>query len=457
MPLHKPPLAALVAAVLSLILALPLAAQQPPNVRVAADAAATTVWDWASASPSCGNGDDYSDVPARPFMVGRSVLWFASNPNGFASVGTGGADILATLRRGLPGMNGCVQWLTGLFPDTPLPYPTAIPNTYSMAYWLVAPYYDGSKMIYALVHNEFHGEWTNNTQFCPVYQQGIFLPCNYWNMVSAKLVSFGTFGNLFHLNQTAGGVNVPAIALGNPYIAPPANTTTGGPQGMAAQSNIMQDGPYLYVLAQQLQAPGANQALNGVCLYRAALPLPVEGTLTWLGWDGSSFSVAVPPSYPTSAQALCQPVLPAPFRFSISFNTTLGQYIVLGQDALANIDPSRSAGCPLAPNASNDVDMAFVYMTLPAGWLQNPTTQPVTPETCLLRVNPIQAANTAYRQAYPSLLDPASPQLGQGDVNFLFSGPSPFLYFTQIYPLGPGNPKGYQRDLLRLQLTVTAP
>jgi hypothetical protein len=32
-------------------------------------------------------------VPARPFVVGPNVLWFASNSGAYASVGTGGQDI----------------------------------------------------------------------------------------------------------------------------------------------------------------------------------------------------------------------------------------------------------------------------------------------------------------------------------------------------------------------------
>jgi hypothetical protein len=72
--------------------------------RIMVDGTPQTVWSW-SASTKCDGGNDFPDVPARPFLVGSKVLWFASNSGRYASVGTGGVDILATpaARRG-PGI-----------------------------------------------------------------------------------------------------------------------------------------------------------------------------------------------------------------------------------------------------------------------------------------------------------------------------------------------------------------
>src|SRR5262249_14393395 len=60
------------------------------------------------------------------------------------------------------------------------------------------------------------------------------------------------------------------------------------------------------------------------------------------------------------------------------------------------------------------------------------------------------------RQAYPSLLDPTSPQLLPGDLNFQITGNQPYLYFTQMNPAGPGtdNPQGLDRDLVRMAVQV---
>src|SRR5260370_24928047 len=243
--------AACAAIVMALVLPRSLVAQQPPNVRVATGATATMVWSYAGATTQCGGGNDYADVPVRPFLVEGNVLWFAGNSNGFASVGTGGVDILATLQRGLqPGTATCVQWLTGLSPDTPQPYRNAKPNSYSMAYWMVAPFFDGT-IVYALVHNEFHRESTSNTALCPGQHAVPYMPCNYWNIMS---VSSRTSGATFELNQ-ASGTNVPAIALGNPYLAPLRPPPTPRPQALPPQTTTTQEAPYLYARAHNPRPP----------------------------------------------------------------------------------------------------------------------------------------------------------------------------------------------------------
>jgi hypothetical protein len=84
---------------------------------------------------------------------------------------------------------------------------------------------------------------------------------------------------------------------------------------------------------------------------------------------------------------------------------------------------------------------------------------PQTPETCLLQINSManwQGNPSVTGQAYPSLLDPMSPELSPGDLNFMYSGKKPYLYFTQLNPVGANNPNGHVRDLVRLPLTVTA-
>jgi len=417
-----------------------------------------TVWSY-SASTKCGGGDDFPDVPARPFLVGNKVLWFAANSTRFASVGTGGRDILATLQRGVAaGPPSCVQWVDATPPQPQPPYyPGSVPATYNTALWMAAPFYDGTT-VHALMHNEFHGDWTGSATWCPTQTTTIYLPCSYWNIVTA---GSSDGGMSFRLNQASPGVNVPAIALGNPYVPPPAGAPpTAGPQGMTAQSNILQSGAYYYALALQLQAPGAaDPSLNGACIWRA----PVStGPLVWTGWDGSAYTVAAPTGYPASGQPLCKPVLPAPFRFSWSFNGLAGNVVVLGQDTLANLRAKNvsTAGCPYAPGASaSTADAAFVYIVPSKLPIQSPGGQALPrleqdTETCLLQINSINVANTETRHAYPSLLDPASPQLAPGDVNFQYSGYLPYLYFTQMNPVGPGNLKGWDRDLVRIAVQV---
>jgi hypothetical protein len=437
-----------------------------------------TVWSW-SGSTKCAGGDDFPDVPARPFVVGRKVLWFASNSGVYASVGTGGQDILATLQRGLAPESppSCVQWvITTPRQVNPPYYPGSVPPTYNTALWMASPFNDGTT-VHALIHNEFHGDWTGSSTWCPIQTQTIYLPCSYWNIVTANSRDGAM---TFQLNQASAGVNVPAIALANPYVVPPANVQpTDGPQGMTAQSNILRSGNYYYVLALQLQAPGApDPSLNGTCIWRAPVStgpsmsvslLVSTGPLVWTGWDGSAWTIAAPTGYPATSHStsppLCKPVLPAFFRFSWSFNrfASGSSLVVMGQDTLANLKSKNvsTQGCPYAPGASaSTADEAFVYIVasqlpveppfieLSLSFLEQNT------ELCLLQINSMNASSSLTRQAYPSLLDPTSPLLLPGDLNFQATGYLPYLYFTQMNPVGPGNPNGWNRDLMRIAVQV---
>jgi len=317
----------------------------------------------------------------------------------------------------------------------------------------------------ALVHNEFHGEWVGpGTGWCWQQTPGITLACDYWNIVSAQS---GDGGQSFQLDQKVANTNVPAIVSGAPYqppmLPPPPQKMqpTNLPQGITAQSNILQVGRYYYVLVRQapFQPVGAPPSTgSGVCIYRAPVPIHPAVPLTWMGWGSSgSYTVAVPASYPTSPTTLCQPVLDGAFRFSWSFNTVLNQYVIIGQDLLANVS---TVGCPYAPGAlPQTADEAFVYMT---ATLDEETGRlsTMTKETCLLQINSFANWQTMTNQplsgqAYPSLLDPTSPQLRPGDRNFQYSGAQPYLYFTQLNPLGMGNYHGSDRGILRMPLAVS--
>ena len=107
--------------VLSAALLNPSAAQVLPR-GIMITGTPQTVWSWSS-SPKCGGGQDFPDIPARPFMVGNTVRWFASNSGNYASVGTGGRDILATLQRGeTAGQPSCVQSVASTPRQATAPY-----------------------------------------------------------------------------------------------------------------------------------------------------------------------------------------------------------------------------------------------------------------------------------------------------------------------------------------------
>ena len=63
-------------------------------------------------------------------------------------------------------------------------------------------------------------------------------------------------------------------------------------------------------------------------------------------------------------------------------------------------------------------------------------------------------------QAYPSLLDPTSPQISNnfgpgpvpGDRNFQYSGSQPYIYYTLLFPFSQNY--GQDRSVVREALSV---
>jgi hypothetical protein len=202
---------------------------------------------------------------------------------------------------------------------------------------------------------------------------------------------------------------------------------------------------------------------GGICLFRA--PLPLTAATNWQGWAGTGW-MDLPASYPTAPQPLpCAPIqaLSSRFRFSWSYNVSLSppQFILIGLETSNShvVTPS----CPAANSSvAADSQEAFVYTTVTAD-LANGEFTVVMPETCLLRINwfdqsgPNDPTNTG--EAYPSLLDPASPTLqprGGVDLNFQYSGSQPYLYAVRLNPYNKKtNPNYYDRDVVRWQLSVS--
>jgi hypothetical protein len=169
------------------------------------------------------------------------------------------------------------------------------------------------------------------------------------------------------------------------------------------------------------------------------------------------------------AQYTCMPVLNGIYRFSWSYNSVLGQFIVLG------IDTKYGA---------NKIE-AFVYTTVrlaPGGRLIE-----TSGEHLLREINWLDrwsADPSLSGEAYPSLLDPQSPDIarevhrtmpdiawrmappqgddsagrrevdGPADFSFEYSGAHPYVYFTLLHPIGPTHDHN-NRDLVRQELEVS--
>jgi hypothetical protein len=125
---------------------------------------------WSHAASACSN-TDYSDVPVRPFyghargQPGRTLYWFASNSTGYlATIGVppaDGADILAKMVRVIDTNRQCATWITsGPYTEAPITPANGVPQSYNTGQWMVAPFTPDGRRVFALVHNEFHGELT---------------------------------------------------------------------------------------------------------------------------------------------------------------------------------------------------------------------------------------------------------------------------------------------------------
>ena len=314
------------------LLALPQTArgQAPddaPQVRILhPDAAPEIVW--SHATQAC-DATDYSDVPARPFLGdgGRRVFWFASaSPAYFATVGSPpepGQDILAKAQRVRQPGGNCVTWVSPASYASPL----GVPQSYDTGLWMQSVYTPDGNHIFALVHNEFHGELTappgHPSKYCTI-TQAFFLAgnaCSYWNMAGAASTDGGHHFRLYKIGGLGADAdyNAPVLASPHPYLLPADNAGNNpGLSGLLTVSNIIRWDGYYYVLVQQVpsavparQPPDGQQiGRNGTCIYRTDR---LFDRTSWRGWNGTEYAVPTVTSYPSNitdpAQYTCTPVL----------------------------------------------------------------------------------------------------------------------------------------------------
>lgn len=449
------------------------------------DAAPEVVW--SHATHAC-DATDYSDVPARPFLGegGSRVFWFASAaPAYYATIGSpaeSGQDILAKAQRVREPGGNCVTWVTPASYNSPL----GVPQSYDTGLWMQSVFTPDGQHVFALVHNEFHGELTalpgQPSKYCTI-TQAFFLAgngCSYWNMVGAASTDGGRHFSLYKIGGlgTDAHYNAPVLASPRPYLLPADNGGNNpGLSGLVTVSNIIRWGRYYYVLVQQvpsavpaLQPPeGQEIGRDGTCIYRTDR---LFDRTSWLGWNGTEYAVPTITHYPSDisdpTEYTCTPVLSGIYRFSWSYNSVLGQFIVLG------IDTKYGA---------NKIE-AFVYTTVrlaPGGRLVE-----TSGEHLLREINWLDrwsADPSLTGEAYPSLLDPRSPDIarrvhrpipdiarhvllpeggdsagrrdddGPMDFSFEYSGARPYVYFTLLHPIGPSHDHN-SRDLVRQELEV---
>ena len=197
----------------------------------------------------------------------------------------------------------------------------ADPSRYADSEWIASPYTEDGQTIYAVVHNEYHG-WEHPGQ-C---SQGSYYPPCWYNTLTLAV------------SKDGGQTYAPAMPPPGHFVAglPYQYERDGGPAGLRNSSNLIKgkDG-YYYQYANVAYIASDNQ---GVCLMRAQ---NLADPTSWRFWDGSGFngqfvdSYLHPPANPDehTCDALEWENIGASLNDSISFNTYLGRYVLLGLSA----------------------------------------------------------------------------------------------------------------------------
>ncbi len=374
---------------------------------------------------------DFSDEPARAFIGsdGKVQLYITNSHGLYRSIG--GTSLNSVFHR------DCHPVLSSDYQNIGLhSHPSQLTNQL----WFWALWKDPkSQNIYALVHNEFHGE--KNPRYCSGKDKN---NCWYSNLIAA--VSHND-GKTFEILHNRYGV-APAIVSNFPY------RIDGGRQGMPNASNIVKNffdksDSHFYVLALNMNCGNApclskTDNKNGMCLFRAD-NIYYDKPTVWKAYDlGSKNFVRAfnqsPYQEKIAEPVTCTPVLPGLFRFGLSYNTALHEYIAVG---LNTNYPTKQG------------PITTVVYAISRGSLSNWDTGPRGQGYCIqtkagdcMKATWMKASlsKDIYSLGYPTLLDPES-----GDVNFQLTGKQPYLYFTTYLNQG----GFFNRDVVRVPLRMS--
>ena len=405
---------------------------------------------------------DFPDGPARAFMTSDGhVQLIATNSHGlYRSIG--GITLDSAFKR------DCSPLLMGNYAAIGA---NSSPSQYDDQLWIWSVWADEKtrgQNIYLLVHNEFHGEL--NPTYCSTKDKN---QCWYSNIIAAFSNNVGqSYSIIKDKNKQA----LPALASPIKYV----NDT--GRHGIPNTSNIVKNffdphDSHYYILALSMVC-GKNNKTNqpfcknmnvdqtkmmpGMCVYHTDKINYDNKPTLWLGYDAKINKFDVNNSQNPYTQkigdlnaSICTPVLPSLFRFGLSYNTVLKQYIAIGLDTqypakngtISTIVYAVSQGSLLKWDTGTnghgycikDSSGECIQMT----WMK-PTTNP-----------------NIYSVGYPTLIDSNSPALSEGygytsknpDINFQFTGSSPDFYYV-TYPAKNSIDGPRARNMMKIQLVV---
>ena len=275
--------------------------------------------------------------------------------------------------------------------------------------WIIATYTNDGQNIYALVHNEFHGD---DAGLCPT-TAGVPTTCWY------NTITFAS--------STDKGVTYSHAAAPNHFVmaVPYQYEQDVAPFGIFSGSNIIQSPKdNLYYRPVQVEAYNLQQV--GVCATRTTDP---SDPTSWRAWDGAGYNVQFVDPYAgggiTPSDHVCEPISPngaiEKMNDSLTYNTHFDKYMLIGT-------ASQSGGnygfyYSLSDDLINWTSRKLIV-------LGNLLWSPVAPGDII---------------AYPSLIDPDDTS-----GNYSISDQSAYLYYTRWNK--PGEDAVLDRDLVRVSI-----
>lgn len=354
-----------IVALLSLALVLPVAAyaQPEPALQLAGPPVSVFEGGW----PAC-DAHDIPDAPARAIrLADGTVQLYASDQTNRINAGP---DLLHV-------RHGCTVVYRGAWNDDPAAFDDRT--------WIATPWTADGQTIWAVLHNEFHGQLRK--ALCPT---GRYMDC-WYNALTLARSNDG--GRTFHREPGA------ALVATLPYRYDEVGI---GHHGYFNPTNIVTHDGANYMM---LFATHAAAQREGNCLLRTG-SVPIANA--WRAWDGAGFGVAFEDPYTARLppeQHVCTPIGVGALRWPVTSlvrHEASGLFIATMQDAL------RQGGVFYSTSAD------LLHWSAPIRLLSAPGLRSWTCSD----PDPI---------AYPALLDPAS-----ADRNFQTVGATAQLYATRF-------------------------
>lgn len=276
-------------------------------------------------------------------------------------------------------------------------------NSFDNQEWIESVYREGTS-VHGLIHNEFHDP------IAPDCKPGDSSPANpcWYNSITYGVSTDG--GQSFTHAAPPAHLLAPAPQQWDSTGPPP-------PYGYFTPSNIVhaQDSFY-YSLFVAIARNGPQQ----VCLMRTQT---LGDPTSWRAWDGTGFNVQMTDPYTGPPPAICVGVAPAIAEPTLTYNTYLAKYMMVGSAVVGN---SCGAGYAL----SSDLIHWTAFQIMRAAYFTYAPCQP-----------PAGGNVTTYF----SIIDHSDTS-----VNFEMAGQTPYLYYTRF------NDPNLNRDLVRVPMVVTS-